>query len=184
MRSGIKYRHFEPRLGRIRGDLIRIVFIKLACAGQLCARSPAMLLRLSIFDRFIDDIERRLRRRLPARERKACELMRLCRVVDGHTGLRESFPRDLQRVLRIVEYGLEDAWADSEAARAQLRAFAGPAPPAAAGQAPQVPEAADAVIERALRVACPLIKEAFDLFMMRKIGVLEENSFMKKRVDM
>jgi hypothetical protein len=108
--------------------------------------------------------------------------MRLCRVVDGHTGLRESFPRDLQRLLRIVEYGPEEAWADSEAARAQLRAFAGPAPPVPAGQTPQAPEAADAVIERALRVACPLIKEAFDLFMMRNIGVLEENSLMKKRV--
>jgi len=136
-----------------------------------------MLLRLLIFEHFVDDIERRLRRRLPARERKACELRRLCRVVDGHKGLRESFPRDLQRVLRIVEYGLEDAWAESEAARAQLRAFAGPAPPVAAGQVPQDPEAADAVIERALRVACPLIKEAFDVFMMKSMGVMEKNLF-------
>jgi len=143
-----------------------------------------MLLRLMIFDHFIDGIERRWRRRLPASERKACELMRLCRVVDGHTGLRESFPRDLQRLLRIVEYGPEEAWADSEAARAQLRAFAGPAPAVPEGkkdhhQAPQVPEAADAVIERALKVACPLIKEAFDVFLLRKAGFLDEKPLFK-----
>ena len=110
--------------------------------------------------------------------------MRLCRVVDGHTGLRESFPRDLQRLLRIVEYGPEEAWADSEAARAQLRAFAGPAPAVPEGkkdhhQAPQVPEAADAVIERALKVACPLIKEAFDVFLLRKAGFLDEKPLFK-----
>jgi hypothetical protein len=130
-----------------------------------------MLLRLMIFEHFVDSIERRWRRRLPASERKARELLRLCRVVDGHAGLRESFPRELQRLLRIVEYGPEEAWADSEAARAQLRAFAGPAPGA---QAPGALEAADAVIERALTVACPIIKEAFDVFRLRKAGFLDE----------
>lgn len=138
-----------------------------------------MLLRLMIFEHFVDSIERRWRRRLPASERKARELLRLCRVVDGHAGLRESFPRDLQRLLRIVEYGPDEAWADSEAARAQLRAFAGPAPVVPEANAPQAPESADVVIERALTVACPLIKEGFDVFMLRKAGFLDETPLSK-----
>jgi hypothetical protein len=151
-----------------------------------------MLLRLRMFEHFVDGIERRGRRRLPASERKARELLRLCRVIDGHAGLRESFPRDLQRLLRIVEYGPEEAWVDSEAARAQLRAFAGPAGPVAgpagpgagtAGGEPEPaggePEPADAVIERALTVACPLIKEAFDVFILRKNGFLDDQPLSK-----
>jgi len=71
-----------------------------------------------------------------------------------------------------------------QAARAQLRAFAGLAPAVPEGkkdhhQAPQAPEAADAVIERALTVACPLIKEAFDVFLLRKAGFLDEKPLFK-----
>jgi hypothetical protein len=106
-----------------------------------------MLLGLGIFDEFVNDIEHKGRQRLPMEQRKSFELQRLVRTVDMHAGLRESFPRELQLLLRIMEYGPDEAWKDSEVVRAPLRAFAGPAPDG-------VSEAAGPVIERALTRSC------------------------------
>jgi hypothetical protein len=100
-----------------------------------------MLLGLGIFDEFVNGIEHKGRQSLPMEQRKSFELQRLVRTVDMHAGLRESFPRELQLLLRIVEYGPDEAWKDSEVVRAPLRAFAGPAPDG-------VSEAAGPVIER------------------------------------
>ena len=124
-----------------------------------------MLLRLEIFEALVDGIERKQRRRLPAEERKSFELQRLVRTVGLHAGLRESFPSELQLLLRIAEYGPDEAWADSEVARAALRAFAGPAPDG-------LSEAAGPVIERALTRCCSLIKEYYDVFKLRKVGLI------------
>ena len=124
-----------------------------------------MLLRLAIFDEFVNGIEHKRRQRLPLEQRKSFELQRLVRTVDMNAGLRESFPRELQLLLRIVEYGPDDAWKDSEVARATLRAFAGPAPDG-------VSEAAGPVIERALMRCCSLIKEFYDVFKLRKGGLM------------
>ena len=106
-----------------------------------------MLLGLGIFDEFVNGIEHKGRQRLPMEQRKSFELQRLVRTVDMHACLRESFPRELQLLLRIVEYGPDEAWKDSEVVRAPLRAFAGPAPDG-------VSEAAGPVIERALTRSC------------------------------
>jgi hypothetical protein len=124
-----------------------------------------MLLRLKMFDAFVDCIECKRRRRLSTEERKSFELQRLVRTVGLHAGLRESFPQELQQLLRIVEYGPDQAWADSQVARTALRAVAGPAP--AGGS-----EAPGAVIDRALKRFCSLIKEYYDAFRLRKAGVI------------
>ena len=124
-----------------------------------------MLLRLEIFEALVDGIERKQRRRLPAEERKSFELQRLVRTVGLHAGLRESFPSELQLLLRIAEYGPDEAWADSEVARAVLRAFAGPAPDGGS----EVPAR---VIERGLEHSCSLIKNYYDAFRMRRAGVM------------
>lgn len=124
-----------------------------------------MLLRLEIFEALVDGIERKQQRRLPVEERKSFQLQRLVRTVGLHAGLRESFPRELQLLLRIAEYGPDEAWADSEVARAALRAFAGPAPDGGS-------EAPGLVIERALAHSCSLIKNYYDAFRMRRAGVM------------
>ena len=125
-----------------------------------------MLVQLQIFDCLIEGIEKRSRKRLPESERRTRELLRLCRVIDSHAGLRESFPRELQLLLRVIDYGPEEAWADSEAARALLCALGG----AAAGGAAA---GAGAVIKRALERACDWIGVCFDEYRLRQSGVID-----------
>ena len=89
----------------------------------------------------------------------------LRREVGLHAGLSESFPSELQLLLRIAEYGPDEAWADSEVVRAVLRAFAGPATDGGS----EVPAR---VIERGLEHSCSLIKNYYDAFRMRRAGVM------------
>ncbi|NBW88856.1 MAG: hypothetical protein EBR51_02910 [Gammaproteobacteria bacterium] len=129
-----------------------------------------MLLQLEIFDEHIEHIEKRILKRLPESERKARGLLKLCRVVDSHAGLRESFPSNLQKMLRVMEYGPDDAWRDSALARELMRGLA-----AGAALSAGEPASADAVVKCALERSMAWISRCYDVYRLVKAEALEDS---------
>lgn len=132
-----------------------------------------MFWRLVIFDDLIEHIESRIQRRLPESERTSRSILRLCRVIDSHAGLRESFPRPLQQMLKVMEYGPEKAWEDSGQARELMIMFAAGPLGARADAVAQDLERPDVVLKRALEWAMACIKDCYDVYRSMQNQVFE-----------